>query len=319
MRFGVFLVSGRFPGQADGDVLRRSVRAAELAEEAGFDDVWFAEHHFMPYGVCPSAITLAAHVLGRTSRIGVGTAVSVLSTTHPVALAEQWAMLDAVSGGRLRLGLGRGGPWQDLEVFGTGLDRYETGFEEALDVFLRATTAASAPKGGTSPSGRCPWCRRRNAGRTSSSRAGDRRRPRSGRPPNGTCRCCSACTPMTRKKPARSPPTESPRTTSRPCSARWVTPRWCGTRCPAGSRTASPRTSPSTGDRGRPAIRGVRRTALRHPPGRRRGALRPDAGNEPPAHRRLPRADARGSVGYAGGHVREHHADRHRGAARAAG
>ena len=88
VRFGVFLVSGRFPGQADGDVLRRSVRAAELAEDAGFDDVWFAEHHFMPYGVCPSAITLAAHVLGRTSRIGVGTAVSVLSTTHPVALAE---------------------------------------------------------------------------------------------------------------------------------------------------------------------------------------------------------------------------------------
>ncbi|MEV7092993.1 LLM class flavin-dependent oxidoreductase [Amycolatopsis sp. NPDC051045] len=147
LRFGVFLVSGRFPGQADGDVLRRSVRAAELAEEAGFDDVWFAEHHFMPYGVCPSAITLAAHVLGRTSRIGVGTAVSVLSTTHPVALAEQWAMLDAVSGGRLRLGLGRGGPWQDLEVFGTGLDRYETGFEETLDVFLRATTGRAEAAG----------------------------------------------------------------------------------------------------------------------------------------------------------------------------
>ena len=121
-------------------MLRRSIRAAELAEEAGFDDVWFAEHHFVPYGVCPSAITLAAHVLGRTSRIGVGTAVSVLSTTHPVALAEQWSMLDAVSGGRLRLGVGRGGPWQDLEVFGTGLDRYETGFAESLDVFLRATT-----------------------------------------------------------------------------------------------------------------------------------------------------------------------------------
>ncbi len=147
LRFGVFLVSGRFPGQADGDVLRRSVRAAELAEEAGFDDVWFAEHHFMPYGVCPSAITLAAHVLGRTSRIGVGTAVSVLSTTHPVALAEQWAMLDAVSGGRLRLGVGRGGPWQDLEVFGTGLDRYETGFEETLDVLLEATTGRARADG----------------------------------------------------------------------------------------------------------------------------------------------------------------------------
>ncbi|MFE0025928.1 LLM class flavin-dependent oxidoreductase [Amycolatopsis sp. NPDC059021] len=121
-------------------MLRRSVAAAVAAERAGFDDVWFAEHHFMPYGVCPSAITLAAHVLGRTSRIDVGTAVSVLSTAHPVALAEQWAMLDAVSGGRLWLGLGRGGPWQDLEVFGAGLDRFESGFAESLDLLLAAMT-----------------------------------------------------------------------------------------------------------------------------------------------------------------------------------
>jgi alkanesulfonate monooxygenase SsuD/methylene tetrahydromethanopterin reductase-like flavin-dependent oxidoreductase (luciferase family) len=138
LRFGVFLVSGRFPGQEDADVLRRTVRAAEAAEAAGFDDVWLAEHHFMPYGVCPSAVTLAGHVLGRTSRVDVGTAVSVLSTAHPVALAEQWSMLDAVSGGRLRVGVGRGGPWQDLEVFGTGLARYETGFAESLDLLLSA-------------------------------------------------------------------------------------------------------------------------------------------------------------------------------------
>ncbi len=122
-------------------MLRRSVKAAIAAERAGFDDVWFAEHHFMPYGVCPSAITLAAHVLGRTERISVGTAVSVLTTTHPVALAEQWSLLDAVSGGRLRIGVGRGGPWQDLEVFGTGLSRYETGFEECLDLLLAAMTS----------------------------------------------------------------------------------------------------------------------------------------------------------------------------------
>ncbi|MET7990563.1 LLM class flavin-dependent oxidoreductase [Amycolatopsis sp. NPDC005232] len=146
-RFGVFLVSGRFPGQEDAEVLLRTVRAAEAAEAAGFDDVWLAEHHFLPYGVCPSAITLAAHVLGRTSRIAVGTAVSVLSTTHPVALAEQWSMLDAVSGGRLRLGVGRGGPWQDLEVFGTGLERYESGFEESLDVLLRAASGTASAAG----------------------------------------------------------------------------------------------------------------------------------------------------------------------------
>ncbi|MFD2492897.1 LLM class flavin-dependent oxidoreductase [Amycolatopsis jiangsuensis] len=146
-RFGVFLVSGRFPGQEDAGVLRRTVLAAEAAEAAGFDDVWLAEHHFMPYGVCPSAITLAAHLLGRTERIDVGTAVSVLSTTHPVALAEQWSMLDAVSGGRLRLGVGRGGPWQDLEVFGTGIERYERGYAESLDLLLAAATGTVSANG----------------------------------------------------------------------------------------------------------------------------------------------------------------------------
>ena len=110
------------------------------AEAAGFDDAWIAEHHFLSYGTCPSAITFAAHALGRTSRIGVGTAVTVLSTTHPVALAEQVALLDLLAEGRLRLGVGRGGPWVDLEVFGTGLRRYEYGFAESLDLLLAGLT-----------------------------------------------------------------------------------------------------------------------------------------------------------------------------------
>jgi alkanesulfonate monooxygenase SsuD/methylene tetrahydromethanopterin reductase-like flavin-dependent oxidoreductase (luciferase family) len=140
MRVGVFLLAARFPGQSDGEVLTATVEAAVAAERAGFDDVWFAEHHFMSYGICPSAVTLASHVLGRTERIAVGTAVSVLSTAHPVALAEQTALLDQVSGGRFRLGVGRGGPWVDLEVFGTGLARYESGFAESLDLLLAGLT-----------------------------------------------------------------------------------------------------------------------------------------------------------------------------------
>ncbi|WP_084955518.1 LLM class flavin-dependent oxidoreductase [Thermoactinospora rubra] len=138
MRIGVFLIAAQFPGREAGEVLRDTVEAAVAAEEAGFDDVWVAEHHFMSYGVCPSAATLAAVVIGRTRRIGVGTAVSVLSTQHPVALAEQAAMLHHLSGGRFTLGVGRGGPWVDLEVFGTGLDRFEHGFAESLDLLCAA-------------------------------------------------------------------------------------------------------------------------------------------------------------------------------------
>ena len=132
----MFLLAARFPGQSDDEVLTATVQAAVAAERAGFDDVWLAEHHFMSYGICPSAVTLAGYVLGQTGRVDVGTAVSVLSAWHPVALAEQAALLDQVSGGRFRLGVGRGGPWLELEVFGTGLDRYERGFAEGLDVLL---------------------------------------------------------------------------------------------------------------------------------------------------------------------------------------
>ncbi|WP_344590312.1 LLM class flavin-dependent oxidoreductase [Actinomadura vinacea] len=136
MRLGIFLLAARFPGQDDAAALARTVEAARTAERAGFDDVWLAEHHFMSYGVVPSATALAGHLLGLTRRIHVGTAVSVLSSQHPVALAEQAALLALVSGGRFRLGVGRGGPWRDLEVFGTGLARYEDGFAESLDLLL---------------------------------------------------------------------------------------------------------------------------------------------------------------------------------------
>lgn len=136
VRLGIFLLAARFPGQDDAAALSRTVEAALAAERAGFDDVWLAEHHFMSYGVVPSATVLAGHLLAATTRVDVGTAVSVLSTQHPVALAEQSAMLALLSGGRFRLGVGRGGPWRDLEVFGSGLPRYEHGFAESLDLLL---------------------------------------------------------------------------------------------------------------------------------------------------------------------------------------
>ncbi|MER7504998.1 LLM class flavin-dependent oxidoreductase [Nonomuraea pusilla] len=144
MRVGVFLVAAGFPGRDPGLVLRDTLELIVAAEEAGFDDAWVAEHHFMSYGVCPSPLTLLAAAAGRTRRIGLGTAVSVLSTQHPVALAEQAAMLHHLSGGRFTLGVGRGGPWVDLEVFGTGIERFDRGFAEALDLLLAAFATGQA-------------------------------------------------------------------------------------------------------------------------------------------------------------------------------
>lgn len=135
MRIGLFLVAAGFPGISPEQTLRTALDYATAAEDAGFDDVFVAEHHFMPYGTCPSALTFAALLAGRTRRAGIGTAVTVLSTAHPVAVAEQAAMLDVLTGGRFTLGVGRGGPWVDLEVFGTGMEGLSRrAFAEALDL-----------------------------------------------------------------------------------------------------------------------------------------------------------------------------------------
>jgi alkanesulfonate monooxygenase SsuD/methylene tetrahydromethanopterin reductase-like flavin-dependent oxidoreductase (luciferase family) len=139
VRIDLFLVAGQFPGAGHGETLRTAAAYAQAAEQAGFDGVWIAEHHFVTYGVCPSAVVMAGYLLGRTSQLRIGTATAVLSNRHPVALAEEAALLDAVSDGRFDLGVGRGGPWADLEVFGTGLDRYtHDGFTEALDLLVAA-------------------------------------------------------------------------------------------------------------------------------------------------------------------------------------
>jgi alkanesulfonate monooxygenase SsuD/methylene tetrahydromethanopterin reductase-like flavin-dependent oxidoreductase (luciferase family) len=137
VRVDVFLLAGQFPGTSHAQALRDAVSYALAAERAGFDGVWIAEHHFISYGTCPSALAFAAHLLGRTSRIRVGTAACILSNRHPVALAEEAVLLDELSGGRLDLGVARGGPWIDLDVFGTGLERYTHGFAESLDLLMR--------------------------------------------------------------------------------------------------------------------------------------------------------------------------------------
>ncbi|AJE82276.1 MULTISPECIES: LLM class flavin-dependent oxidoreductase [Streptomyces] len=151
MRIGTFVLGAQFPGQGQGEALHRAVRTAELSEPAGLDSAWIAEHHFVPYGTCPSALTLAALLLGRTRTLRVGTAVTVLSTAHPVAVGEQAALLHLTSGGRFTLGVGRGGPWVDLEVFGAGIEAYEEGFPDSLDLLLRWLSEPRVAGGGRFP------------------------------------------------------------------------------------------------------------------------------------------------------------------------
>jgi alkanesulfonate monooxygenase SsuD/methylene tetrahydromethanopterin reductase-like flavin-dependent oxidoreductase (luciferase family) len=136
IRLDAFLLADRFPDTSHRQALGDALSYALAAEQAGFDGVWIAEHHVISYGTCPSALAYAGHLLGRTGHIRVGTAVCILSNRHPVALAKEAILLDELSGGRLDLGVARGGPWIDLDVFGTGLRRYADGFAESLDLLL---------------------------------------------------------------------------------------------------------------------------------------------------------------------------------------
>ncbi|HTW77867.1 MAG TPA: LLM class flavin-dependent oxidoreductase [Thermoplasmata archaeon] len=122
MRLSAFSVVDVAPG-AEGraaDRLLEVLGLGEAAEAAGLDAVWVAEHHFHDGGVCPSPPVLLAALAARTRRIAVGSMVSVLPFHDPIDLAEQYAMVDRISGGRLRLGVGSG--YIPLEFEGFGVD-----------------------------------------------------------------------------------------------------------------------------------------------------------------------------------------------------
>jgi alkanesulfonate monooxygenase SsuD/methylene tetrahydromethanopterin reductase-like flavin-dependent oxidoreductase (luciferase family) len=97
------------------------VDKAVLAEQCGYDVVWLAEHHGTDWNLCTDPLTVLAHLAAATSRIRLGAAVVNLSLHHPVRIAEQAALVHALCGGRLELGIGHGFAPADYDRF--GLDR----------------------------------------------------------------------------------------------------------------------------------------------------------------------------------------------------
>lgn len=117
-----------------GQVIRDVVEEAVLADEVGVDVFGVGEHHRADFAVSSPEIVLAA-AAGRTRRIRLGTAVTVLSSDDPIRVFQRFSTLDAVSGGRAEVVLGRGSFTESFPLFGYDLDGYETLFEEKLDLF----------------------------------------------------------------------------------------------------------------------------------------------------------------------------------------
>ena len=112
MRFAAFTTVAASAGEATDSAgfLDNLRQQTVLAEELGFEAIWLGEHHFTPFGVgdLPNPILLGADLAARTSRIRIGQMANIATWWHPIRLAEDLAMLDNMSGGRLEVGFGRG-------------------------------------------------------------------------------------------------------------------------------------------------------------------------------------------------------------------
>lgn len=123
------------PKPADA-VLRDVVEEAVLADALGIDFIGLGEHHRPDFAISAPEIVLAT-IAGRTSRIRLGTAVTVLSTDDPVRVYQRFSTLHAVSGGRAEIIVGRGSFTESYPLFGFALEDYEDLFEERLDLLAR--------------------------------------------------------------------------------------------------------------------------------------------------------------------------------------
>lgn len=140
MKFGLFYLFSDFGNITQQRLFDEVFEEIELGEELGFESVWLPEHHFAIYGMLGNPLLLAAAVAQRTKRMKIGTAVMVLPFQHPLRLAEDVAMVDALSGGRLLLGVGRGYQPPEFHGFGVRQDESSEMFEESLGIVKRALT-----------------------------------------------------------------------------------------------------------------------------------------------------------------------------------
>ncbi|HLG69990.1 MAG TPA: LLM class flavin-dependent oxidoreductase [Chloroflexota bacterium] len=112
---------------------------ALAAEDLGYDTLWCTEHHFRHFGgMMPNPQLFLASVASRTRRIRLGTAVAILPLHHPMRIAEDVAMLDNISGGRVEVGVGRGMPQAEYEIFGADWETSHEHVTEALAIMRKS-------------------------------------------------------------------------------------------------------------------------------------------------------------------------------------
>ena len=140
MKFGYFTLSDnnyannpRTPNQ----LVAQIVDEALLAEKLGYHSAWIGEHHFSTLGVNSAPQLVLAHIAAKTEKIRLAPAINVLPLHHPVHVAEQWATLDLLSGGRVDFATGRGYDRREYEPFGANFEEKSEVFAEGLEILQR--------------------------------------------------------------------------------------------------------------------------------------------------------------------------------------
>jgi alkanesulfonate monooxygenase SsuD/methylene tetrahydromethanopterin reductase-like flavin-dependent oxidoreductase (luciferase family) len=123
---------------ADGEVWDEELRLARQAADLGFDVLWSVEHHFNDYSFCPDNLQLMSFLAAACPEVGLGTAAVILPWHDPLRVVEQVSVLDHLSRGRLRLGIGRGLARREFEAFRGTMDESRERFDEASAMILRA-------------------------------------------------------------------------------------------------------------------------------------------------------------------------------------
>jgi probable F420-dependent oxidoreductase len=122
-----------------GSNFEATIQECERAEALGFDSVWLGEHHNHPL-LYPTPLIGLAAIASRTRRVRLGTGVLLLPLYHPLAVAEEGAMLDMISGGRLILGLGAGYAPEEFSAFGISIKERGSRLEEGASLLRRLWT-----------------------------------------------------------------------------------------------------------------------------------------------------------------------------------
>lgn len=136
--FGIFLLNSLPPWKTQTQVLHEGLEQIRVAEELGYDVAWVAEHNARVYGTVGSAHVYLAAAAAQTTTIKLGSAVSRIPLHHPLHLAEDYALVDQISRGRLYWGIGKG--YDDLEFasYGVALDERDQRFSDAEEIVVGA-------------------------------------------------------------------------------------------------------------------------------------------------------------------------------------